>query len=72
MHMMHFAGHIGGTTVFTLPGVEAVQHVRPRCRPHDLRQVIDCRVESRELVEMLQSKDLHDSLLATYLLNAVG
>ena len=70
--MVHFAGHMGGATVFTLPGVEAIQDIGSRGGPHDVRHDIDCRMKNRELVKMLQREDLHSSLLATCYVDTIG
>src|SRR6266404_1224258 len=64
MGVMHFARHASRATVFALPGVETIEHVGTARGPHGVRQSIECRTQLRKFVEVLQSKDLDQPLLA--------
>src|ERR1700719_1397950 len=64
MGVMHFARHAGRATVYALPGVETIEHVGTARGPDSVWQSIDCRTQLRKFVEVLQSKDLDQPLLA--------
>src|SRR5260370_31691024 len=66
MGVVNLAGASGCATVFASPGMEADEHVGTACRPHGVRQSIECRTQLRKFVEVFQREDLDQPLLAAF------